>query len=192
MDGCTYEVAAALVHGGAAGHGCIVRTLERFGAPALQFALERGTRIVPLAAGERYQQRSAALLRLGVDVDAWPAPPAGLFVVEERTVYLRSRSTMTVAHEFGHALDCALGEGVYRSSIDPVLRTLFSEAKGFVTPYAATGADEYFAESVRAFVEANDPASFWPRATRARLRRIDPRMYGYVADLFASGFAAAA
>jgi hypothetical protein len=192
MDGSTYEVAAALVHGGADEHACIVRTLERFGQPALRFALERGTRIVPLASGERYQERSSALLRLAVDVDAWPAPPAGLFVVEERTVYLRSRSTMTVAHEFGHALDCALGEGVYRSSVDPVLRAFFSEAKAFVTPYAATGADEYFAECVRAYVEANDPASFWPRATRSRLRRIDPQMYAYVAHLFSSGFAAAA
>lgn len=191
MDG-TYEVAGALIQGGAAGHGCIVRVLQRFGEPALRFALERSTRIVPLLAGERYQERSPALRRLAVDVDSWPAPPAGLFVVEERTVYLRSRSTMTVAHEFGHALDCALGEGVYRSSIDPVLRTLFAEAKAFVTPYAATGADEYFAESLRAYVEANDPASFWPRATRARLRRIDPAMYDYVDALFAVTFQAAA
>lgn len=192
MDGCTYELGAALVQGEAADHGCILRTLQRFGEPALRFALDRGTRIVPLLAGERYQERSVALRRLGVDVDAWPAPPAGLFVVEERTVYLRSRSTMTVAHEFGHALDCALGEGVYRSSIDPALRALFAEAKAFVTPYAATGADEYFAESVRAFVEANDPASFWPRATRARLRRIDPGMYEYVARVFTTEFSRAA
>lgn len=192
MDGCSYDVAAALVEGGAAEHPSVVGTLQRFGRGALQFALERGMRIVPLGTAELYRQRSAALRRLGVDVDAWPAPPAGLFVVEERTVYLRSRSTMTVAHEFGHALDCALGEGVYRSSVDPVLRRLFSDAKAFVTPYAATGADEYFAESVRAFVEANDPASFWPRATRARLRRIDPQMYAYVAQLFASSFTAAA
>jgi hypothetical protein len=99
---------------------------------------------------------------------------------------------MTVAHEFGHALDCALGGGVYRSSIDPRLRALFTAANAYVTPYAATGTDEYFAECVRAFVEANDPASFWPRATRLRLRRIDPQMYSYVADLFASGFEAAA
>lgn len=145
MDACTYEVAAALVHGGAAEHVCIVRTLQLFGEAALRFALERGMRIVPLVPGERYQNRSSALRRLAVDVDAWPAPPAGLFVVEERTVYLRSRSTMTVAHEFGHALDCALGAGVYHSSIDPVLRGLFTGAKAFVTPYAATGADEYFA-----------------------------------------------
>jgi hypothetical protein len=115
-----------------------------------------------------------------------------LFVVEERAVYLRSHSPMTVAHEFGHALDCALGGGVYRSSIDPQLRRLFAAAKAFITPYAATGTDEYFAESVRAYVEANDPASFWPRATRSRLRRIDPQMYEYVADLFANGFDLAA
>lgn len=127
-----------------------------------------------------------------MDVDAWPAPPAGLFVVEERTMYLRSRSPMTVAHEFGHALDCALGEGVYRSSVDPVLRRLFSEAQAFVTPYAATGIDEYFAESLRAYVEANDTNSFWPRATRDRLRRIHPDMYEYVERLFMTEFAKAA
>ncbi len=170
----------------------ILETLTRFGPKAIAFAVSHGTRIVPLAHAQRYDEASPALKRLGVDVDGWPAPPAGLFVVEERTVYLRSHSAMTVAHEFGHALDCALGGGVYRSSIDPHLRRLFAAATTYVTPYAATGTDEYFAESVRAYVEANDPASFWPRATRARLRRIDPQMYAYVADLFANGFAAAA
>lgn len=170
----------------------VIDTLNRFGSDAIAFALRCGTRIVPLAHDERYDQASAALKRLGVDVDAWPAPPAGLFVVEERTVYLRSRSPMTVAHEFGHALDCALGGGIYRSSIDPSLRRLFASATGYVTPYAATGADEYFAECVRAYVEANDPASFWPRATRARLRRVDPGMYAYVECLFQSAFTAAA
>jgi len=95
---------------------------------------------------------------------------------------------MTVAHEFGHALDCALGDGVYRSSIDPQLRTLFADAQSYITPYAATGLDEYFAEGVRAYVQINDPASFWPRATRERLRRIDPGMYGYVEQLFQTAF----
>jgi hypothetical protein len=170
----------------------ILETLARFGPKAIAFALSHGTRIVPLAHAQRYDEASSALKRLGVDVDAWPAPPAGLFVVEERTVYLRSHSAMTVAHEFGHALDCALGGGVYRSSIDPRLRRLFAAATAYVTPYAATGTDEYFAESVRAYVEANDPASFWPRATRVRLRRIDPQMYDYVDDLFRCGFEAAA
>jgi len=135
---------------------------------------------------------SPALARLGIDVDAWPAPPAGLFVVEERTVYLRSLSTMTVAHEFGHALDCALGSGVYRSGIDPHLRQLFVTARTFVTPYAASGIDEYFAEGLRAFVEANDPASHWPRATKARLRNIDPGLYDYIDRLFSVDFHAAA
>lgn len=192
MDDSTRETASALIDGGTRDHPEIVRTLNRFGPPALTFALRCGTRIVPLAPEQRYDDASPALKRLGVDVDGWPAPPAGLFVVEERTVYLRSRSAMTVAHEFGHALDCALGGGVYRSSIDPQVRRLFAAATAYVTPYAATGTDEYFAESLRAYVEINDPASFWPRATRARLRRVDPNMYAYVAKLFTGGFEAAA
>lgn len=184
--------ASLLVDGASTACPSIVRTLNRFGPQAIAFAYRFGSRVVPLDAQQRYDDASPALKRLGVDVDAWPAPPAGLFVVEERTVYLRSRSAMTVAHEFGHALDCALGGGVYRSSIDPQLRRLFSCATAFVTPYAATGADEYFAESLRAYVEINDPASFWPRATRARLRRIDPEMYDYIDELFRCGFNAAA
>jgi len=50
----------------------------------------------------RYCDVSPALQRLGVDVDAWPVPQAGLFVVEERTVFLRSRSPMTIGHEVAH------------------------------------------------------------------------------------------
>jgi hypothetical protein len=166
----------------------IMRTLNRFGAGAIAFAHRNAIRIVPLGRKELYHQRSAALRRLGVNVDAWPAPPAGLFVVEERTVYLRSHSPMTVAHEFGHALDCALGDGVYRSGIDPQVRTLFAQAQSYITPYAATGLDEYFAESLRAYVEINDAHSFWPRATRERLQKIDTGMYDYVEQLFQSAF----
>ena len=173
-------------------YSVIIRTLNRFGADAIGFAHRNAIHIVPLKRAERYSQRSAALQRLGVDVDAWPAPPAGLFVVEERTVYLRSFSPMTVAHEFGHALDCALGQGVYRSSTDPVLRELFAQARAYVTPYAATGLDEYFAESLRAYVEINDTSSVWPRATRERLRRIDAGMHDYVERLFNVEFREAA
>lgn len=166
----------------------IIATLNRFGSGAIGFAGKNGIRVVPLARAQRYSEASAALRRLAVDVDAWPAPPAGLFVVEERTVYLRSHSPMTVAHEFGHALDCALGDGVYHSGIDPKVHELFSRAAAYVTPYAATGLDEYFAESLRAYVEVNDAASFWPRATRERLRRIDPGMCDYVEQLFHNAF----
>lgn len=166
----------------------IVTALSRYGCSALRFALAGGVNVVPLPRGARYRELSRALARLGIDVDAWPAPPAGLFVVEERTVYLRSRSPMTVSHEFGHALDCVLGGGVYRSGIDPVVRASFSAARSFVTPYAATGIDEYFAECLRAYVEANDSASAWPPATRARLSKIDPGIYAYVDDLFRFGF----
>ncbi|MDQ2872026.1 MAG: hypothetical protein M3R35_02730 [Candidatus Eremiobacteraeota bacterium] len=196
MDFTTATIASALLEPRATmapnTRGTIVRTLVKFGAPALAFARERGIRIVALTRAEPYSEASPALRRLGIDVDRWPAPPAGLFVVEERSMYLRSRSAMTVAHEFGHALDCALGGGVYRSSVDPELRRLFAAASTFVTPYAATALDEYFAESMRAYVEANDARSFWPRATRERLQRIDPHMFAYVARLFENGFQAAA
>jgi hypothetical protein len=167
----------------------VIETLLLFGRGALVYAARSHIRVMLLRAGELYREASQALARLGIDVDGWPAPPAGLFVVEERALYLRSRSPMTVAHEFGHALDCALGGGVYRSGIDPQVRALFASASSFVTPYAATGVDEYFAESLRAYVEANDPASPWPRATRARLRRADPGMHAFVELLFENEFA---
>jgi hypothetical protein len=166
----------------------VIETLLLFGRGALVYALRSRIRVILLRRAELYREASHALARLGIDVDAWPAPPAGLFVVEERALYLRSRSPMTVAHEFGHALDCALGGGVYRSGIDPQVRALFANAAGFVTPYAATGVDEYFAESLRAYVEANDPASPWPRATRARLRHRDPGMHEFIELLFEREF----
>ncbi|MGC2131346.1 MAG: hypothetical protein WA629_14775 [Candidatus Aquilonibacter sp.] len=192
MGDCYSLARALVVPNRPNGASAISVTLERFGAGALRFALDRNTRVAPLHRGEKYREASPALARLGIDVDTWPAPPAGLFVVEERTVYLRSRSAMTVAHEFGHALDCALGGGVYRSGIDPHIRRLFVDARSFVTPYAATGIDEYFAEALRAYVEANDPASHWPRATKVRLQTIDPQMFEYVEGLFALDFRAAA
>ena len=106
----------------------VLDTLVRFGRGALGYAARSRIRVMLLRPGELYREASHALARLGIDVDAWPAPPAGLFVVEERALYLRSRSPMTVAHEFGHALDCALGGGVYRSGIDPQIRALFASA----------------------------------------------------------------
>jgi hypothetical protein len=162
--------------------------LNRFGAGALRVAASAGIRLVLLRPAEAYRDRSRALRRLAAGVDSWPVPPAGLFVVEERTVYLRSSSPMTVAHEFAHALDCALGGGVYISGVDPRIRRAFREARAFVTPYAASGLDEYFAESLRAWVEANDPRSPWPRATRARLRAIDAEMASILESIFAHDF----
>ena len=153
----------------------------------LEQLVEHRCSVRPLRARERYRDVSKALQRLGVDVDAWPVPPAGLFVVEERTVYLRSLSAMTVGHEVAHAIDCALGGGVYRSGVDPKIRSAFAGARAFVTPYAACGLDEYFAESVRAYAGVfNDDMSLWPAASRERLRACDPAMYEIVADIFGS------
>jgi len=165
----------------------VVAALSYYSLALLRRTAEAGCRIRTLVDEDRYSDASAALRRLGVDVDGWPVPPAGLFVVEERTVYLRSRSRMTIGHEVGHAIDCALGDGVYRSGFDPQIRAAFAAARSFVTPYAATGLDEYMAEALRAFADGlNDEQSPWPAATRARLRSCDPAMHAIVADLFAS------
>jgi hypothetical protein len=169
----------------------VTETLARFGDGAVRRALRAGIRVVPMRRGERYDRLSPALRRLGIDVDAWPSPPSGLFVVEERTIYLRSRSPLTIAHEFGHALDCALGCGVYLSGTDARIRRCYERANGFVTPYAATALDEYFAESLRAYVGINDPFGPWPPVDRALLRRIDPGMHDYVRELYAREFACA-
>jgi len=166
----------------------IAHALRGFGERALRFAAESAIRVVALDEDEEYADVSDAIRRLRVRLDRWPRPPAGLFVVAERTMYLRSLSTMTVAHEFGHALDCALGSGTYRSASDERVRTAFASARAFVTPYAATGLDEYFAEALRAYVGANDADSAWPRATPRRLAALDPAMYRYVHELFQTAF----
>jgi predicted anti-sigma-YlaC factor YlaD len=162
----------------------IAQVLENFGDSVLSLVAKSGASIRPLRPRESYTDASSVLRRLGIDVDAWPAPPAGLFVVEERTVYLRSRSPMTIAHEFGHAIDCALGGGVYFSGANPDIRRAFSEARGFITPYASSGLDEYFAESVRAYVGVNDRISNWPSVSRAKLHQIDAAIYAIIDSIF--------
>jgi hypothetical protein len=152
---------------------------------ALRCMNKNGSKFVVLSPGEKFCEVSPVLRRIAAAIDAWPIPPAGLFVVEERTVYLRSTSPMTVCHEAGHALDCALGGGVYLSRIEPKIRRAYAVATAFVTPYAASACDEYFAESVRAWVGANDTHSLWPAVDRERLSEVDPNMCGIVSGLFA-------
>jgi len=180
-------VSALLVDANENDHVTVARHLSAYPTPLLERLVAIGCRVRPLTRNERYRDVSPALRRLGVDVDTWPVPPAGLFVVEERSVYLRSLSAMTIGHEVAHAIDCALGDGIYRSGYDPKIRTAFASARSFVTPYAACGLDEYFAECVRAYADVfNDATSPWPPATRERLRSCDPMMHAIVAEIFAS------
>jgi hypothetical protein len=144
-------------------------------------------RFIALAPHERYDKYSPALRRFGCGVDDWPARPAGLTIVEERRIILQSCSSMTVIHEAMHGLDLALGGGVYYSSIDSQIAAAFKSATAFVTPYAASGTDEYFAEAGRAYIEANDCQSLWPRATRRRLRATDPTMFALIEAIFQPG-----
>ena len=181
------DVVSMLIVGASkSAQAAIAPHLGAYPTTLLEQLVEHRCSIRPLRAREGYRDASTALRRLGVDVDAWPVPPAGLFVVEERTVYLRSLTAMTIGHEVAHAIDCALGGGVYRSGFDPHIRSAYAAARAFVTPYAATGLDEYFAESVRAYAGVfNDAVSPWPAATRERLRTCDPAMHEIVAEIFA-------
>ncbi|HEY9086007.1 MAG TPA: hypothetical protein VIN40_08780 [Candidatus Tyrphobacter sp.] len=170
----------------AAARESIAETLLKFHEGALRFAVDGGVKVHVLEPHQTYASASRELAKLHIDVDAWSSPPSGLFVVAEKTVYLSSLSPMTVSHEFGHALDCILGGGVYRSGIHPEIRAAFAPARSFITPYAASGLDEYFAESTRAYVDScNDPASAWPEATCERLRKLDPAMFAIIEHIFA-------
>jgi len=165
----------------------LVRVLAPFGEPALAAARSKGVSIALLGQAERFADFSAAVARCLPGVDAWIAPPAGLFVVEERRLLLRGQALrMTAAHEFAHALDAvlALRHKSYFSFESEEVRHYYSTATGFINEYAATGLDEYFAESVRAYVEINDPACTWLPLTRRELFVRDPRMFGLIERVF--------
>jgi hypothetical protein len=164
----------------------IIKVLSRYGARVLRFAASAGIRVVYVRPGEPFSARSAVLRKLnGGAYDSWPFAPAGLFVVAERTAYLKALSPMTIAHEFGHAVDCAFGGGIYFSGSDPRVRDAYNSTSCFMTPYAASGLDEYMAEGFRAYVGVNDPAAPWTPATRQRLREKDPALYGIIRSLLA-------
>jgi len=158
---------------------------QYYPASALRCMESNGTKFVVLEPKQKFTDVSPLLRRIAPSIDSWPVPAAGLFVVEERTVYLRSTSPMTICHEAGHALDNALGSGVYLSGIEPKIRRAFAAATAFVTPYAASGGDEHFAECVRAWVGANDPHSLWPAVSPERLQAVNPTMHAILSGLFA-------
>jgi len=161
----------------------IAPVLARFETEVLVRVAEAGIQIKPLLPGERFSDASLTLRRKRLFVDEWPFPPAGLFIVAERRLYLRILTPMTIAHEFGHAIDCAFGDGDYLSARDPEIKDAFASARRFVSPYAAMRVDEYVAESVRAFVGGNDLVSVWPHASRRLLAEIDPKMHAILERL---------
>ena len=118
----------------------VLSVLARYPAGTSELLQKARCSVYVLNKKEAYRTASAGLRRLGIDVDSWPAPPAGLFVVEERTVYIRSVSEMTIGHELGHAVDLALGEGAYLSGVDPEIRRAFSIGAPICYPLRRVGA----------------------------------------------------
>ena len=171
----------------------LARVLAIFGRPALERAVSAGVKIALVPAGQRFCDASASVGRTVPDIDSWTAPPSGLFIVDERRMLLRDAALrMTAVHEFAHALDSALAQKPrsYFSFESEELRYYFATATGFVNEYAATGLDEYFAESVRAYVEVNDPRCAWLPLTRQDLYLRDPRWFALIDRLFRTDFQA--
>lgn len=152
----------------------------------LRFLKISGIRVRVLRARERYADASAALRYLeNHGPDWWVVAPSGIFVCDERTLYVRNVTVHTTTHECMHALDLGLGGDQYLSSVDPTFRRIFKKARGFINAYAMSSPDEAFAESARALChDANDADSFWPAATPERLQAADPDMYAYMREIF--------
>ncbi|HET9342954.1 MAG TPA: hypothetical protein VFO25_08585 [Candidatus Eremiobacteraceae bacterium] len=168
----------------------IVKALSAFGENALAAAVAGDVHISIVPERKRYAEFSRAVARLVPGIDDWSAPPSGLFVVEEKRILLRDRAmTMTVAHEFAHALDAVLAKKPrsYFSYESEELRRCFATTAGFVNEYAASALDEYFAESVRAYLEINDSHCAWLPLTRFDLKARDPKMFALIEKVFESG-----
>jgi hypothetical protein len=165
----------------------LVASLACFGRAALERAIAGGIRAVIVPPNRPFAQCSRSVASLAPEIDRWHAPPAGLFVLEERLLLLRPHALrMTAAHEFAHALDAVMAQQPrsYVSFESPDIREAFVRATGYVNEYAASGLDEYFAESVRAYVEVNDDRSSWLPLTRHDLFLRDPRMFRIIDGLF--------
>jgi hypothetical protein len=176
-------ISALLYQAHCATHAHIRPVLEQFSSSILERVAQANISIRPLTQGERYSDASPHIRQYAPHIDTWAQPPAGLFVVEERCVYVQSLSAMTIVHEFGHAIDCAFGGGRYYSEKTQDIVAAFSAARSFVTPYAASRIDEYFAEAIRAYMGVNDAECYWPRATRERLEQCDPKMFRIISVL---------
>jgi hypothetical protein len=169
----------------------LTAALAPFGERAIALAADAGVRIVIVPGGRAFTQCSPAVAALVPDIDSWQAPPAGLFVLEERLILLRAGALrMAVAHEFAHALDAlaAAKPRSYFSFENSEIRAAYSSANGFINEYAASSLDEYFAESMRAYVEVNDNRSSWLPLTRKMLQIRDARMFSIIEEFIKAKF----
>ncbi|HEX3464242.1 MAG TPA: hypothetical protein VHS78_09380 [Candidatus Elarobacter sp.] len=144
-----------------------------------------GIRTVLIGPFQKYRDYSPLLRHLRVD--RWPKPPLGVFVIAERTLYVSYPAPVVVAHEYAHAIDCALGGGAYFSVAHPGVRRALRRArkrKSFITRHAGSGVDEYFAEGMRAMIGVDDHHHPRPAVGRACLRRLDRDLFEILNAIF--------
>lgn len=140
---------------------------------------EFGLRYTVLQMDQTFINASPRLAALEIDVDAWPIPPAALYVVEERQILLRATDAMVIIHETGHAYDALLGGGTYLSQRSEWMQEQFRNATSFVSFYAASAIDEWFAEGFRAYYNVNSARSPWAPVSREKLRACAPGLHAY-------------
>ncbi len=169
--------------------------LEFIPESVLECCSSQGIKVRPLRSGETYTEVSPYIRNLDLsasDREYIHRSAAGMFVRPERTAYLARHNPETVVHEFGHAFDCALGRGSYLST-SFAFQLIYHEAccaGRFITDYAGSQFDEFFAESFRAFLGVNhDQAGIGhPRfATPEMLRRLHPAMFSMMERLVKDG-----
>ncbi len=155
------------------------RLFSFFGPDALRITDRFGLRIVLVDESETYADVSPAIAAEPFG-DHDPVV-RGLYVPEERAIYLRNRSDGTLVHEYTHGLVDALGQPVRN---DPALRAAHANAADFVSPYAFTSndLDEWFCEGIRALLSAanGDYESISPQD----FARVDPRGYELCLAMF--------
>lgn len=126
--------------------------------------VDHNMRFVALERGEEFIEASSTVRCWSEDMRAYVKDARGLFVHEDRTVYLRQVTPLNlIVHEAGHAIDMTLGVGLEsRSRRDPIIVGEFKRAQernAFITPKAAEHVGEFFAEAVRAHAGVGEDVS---------------------------------
>jgi hypothetical protein len=144
------------------------RLLSFFGPEAVSRLDDFGLHVVVLKEGQKYSDVSAVNAADPFENDELVR---GVYMPQERTIYLRNTSDGTVVHEVAHALDHAAGRKIESKA----MMTAFETAPAFISNYAKTSCAEWFAENVRAIKGALN--GDYDDVSPEKLAAIDPRGY---------------
>lgn len=165
----------------------LIEELEVLGSKVIELVKRFGIRIIILGTKEVLSQIKIKGMSLvvkgektfdGRDVDSIRGrydPSYRLIVIGEECIGRPHGST--AQHEFAHAYDHAFSEKQGRKfQLSVQLWNLFAPTRtSFISSYASTRPEEYFAESVEAFFDTR---------MKPILKKEDPQMYQFLEKLF--------